>query len=110
VSLVDVLPRLATGTYQVTREGATTYDGDGRAVIAAGVTLQLSLVVQPAGAKELLRLPEGDRTGDLISVWSATELQLRDVIAYDGSTWQVEAAGRWSAGGFWECLARKVTP
>lgn len=109
MSLVDVLTRLSTGTYSVTREVPAGFL-EGRPVFNDPVVLQLPLVLQPASAKELLRLPEGDRTGDVLSVWSTTELQLRDVITAQGFDWQVEQAGWWAAGGFWACLARKVTP
>lgn len=64
------------GAESITR---TTYavgswSSTGRWVSGAGTTSTITASVQPAGAKELDLLPEGDRVRDPRAVWTATEL------------------------------------
>jgi hypothetical protein len=60
-------------------------------------TINTTASVQPASSKDLLLLPEGERTRETVKVYTATELFTVDVVAsrpadrfvYDGRTFEV---------------------
>lgn len=70
--------------------------------------------VQPLGGKDLMRIPEGDRTRKRLKLYSADEalISLRvdliesDVIPYDGSSYQVESVEKWPS--YWKIIVAEV--
>jgi hypothetical protein len=115
MSLSDAILSLSTGTYTVTRPGAGTWT-NGLFVEGTASTFQIQASVQPASPKDLQRLPEGERTMNVIVIFTTTELllasqaarTLSDRIAYRGANYEVEDVDVWESGGFWKCLARKI--
>jgi hypothetical protein len=115
MSLSDAILSLSTGTYTVTRPGAGTWT-NGVFVEGTASTFQIQASVQPASARDLLRLPEGERTSDVIAIYTPTELRassqpdrtLSDRITYRGALYELEHVEFWESGGFWKCLARKI--
>lgn len=73
----------------------------------------LSCTVAPATGKDLLKLPEGDRTQEVKHVFSQTMLQLEpspDQIVYRGIVYELRTVEDWrDHGGFVHALAVKKT-
>jgi hypothetical protein len=115
--LAGTVGRLSTpGTLTATRRAAGTTDGRGRAVEGATSTFPLQGSVQPVTGRDLLRLPEGLRTRELVAIISATELHtanaaagtVADVVAYQGASYEVQSVEDWSLlGGYWRVVAAK---
>lgn len=108
----DAIDTLATGTYTVTRSAASTYSG-GRKVAGSTSTLTVTGVMVPLTGRQLERLPEGQRSGELRAFYTKTSLQTAgegvaaDVISDDGRTWEVEDVDDWSdSGGYCVAIAR----
>ena len=67
--------------------------------------------IQPANAETLERLPEGDRNGDAISIYTPTELTSgtdsvqADVVIYNNARYLVKTAWNWGDYGFCHAVA-----
>lgn len=114
--LSGVVESLFVETIVIERRGATTrVDGD--VVEPLPTKIRMRANVQPASPRDLSRLPEGDRTGEVILVLTAKrvrtgDLQTKvqpDVVCYDRKRFEVLAVEDWSRqSGQFETLARKV--
>lgn len=80
----------------VKRYAAGTWSG-GRHTAGAETTVTITACVQPGGMKEMMSLEEGERTKDLIAVWTPSLLRTIDEVAgtdadrilFEGAYWQV---------------------
>lgn len=83
-------------TVTLRRYGAGSWSG-GRWTSGSYTTVTITGSVQPGGMKELMTLEEGDRTKDMIAIWTQSPLYTEnetigtaaDRIVWDGSLWQV---------------------
>lgn len=106
--LSDVISNLATGVYEVVRPNPAGYDSTTGLAEPDGAPTEFDIVacVQPASGKELQRLTEGRRSKTVWSVWTATALELEDVINIGGAECEVEHVADWTAAGnFCKALA-----
>lgn len=96
-------PGFKTGDYTVTRPGAVTNDGHGRAVHAAPTTFSISASIQPLSDRDLRVLPEALHAEDLRKVYTMTELRGEpqpDVITDTDGAWAVVGRPqRWQGRG-----------
>jgi hypothetical protein len=113
--LSGVVLDLASGSYTVTRGSPTTGGTDGRAVVASPSTFSIKASVQPLNGRDLLRLPEGERSTERVKVYSPTQLfttgagQVADLISVLGISYEVETAQVWGPNGnFWKMICRAV--
>lgn len=111
MSMGVVIARLAQGRFTVTRPSGSYVAG--RWVEGAATILEITASIQPATPKELQRLPEGDRTRDVIAIWTTTELRVgegaqADRVSYGGATYEVQAVERWDLGAYWKALAARA--
>lgn len=105
------------GGLPVTRRAAGSYV-KGLYVPGASSSFVLDpVIVQPAGKKEVARLPEGLRTREAIALHTTVELftaddpggRQGDQILYNGKTYEVQAIENWSAiVTYYYCIATKV--
>jgi len=112
-----VVKRFAlTADLMIERFGGGAYV-DGRWVNEQPTQVALTANVQPAGGRQLMRLPEGDRTRDNITVWSTSELRPvaraqgkpGDLVLWNGERYEVIQLNDWSANGdYWEATCAKV--
>lgn len=89
--LIDA-PGIKTGDYTVTRPGAVTNDGHGRAVHAAPTTFTISAAIQPVKDRDLRLIDAARHTEDLRKVYTKTELRgepLADIITDTDGDWEV---------------------
>lgn len=94
--------RIMTGAYSealdVLREqpgeGAIVYV-DGKPVRRLPVKLRIHGSVQPLTGTELLIVPEGDRTTEQYSVYTADDLRLSDKIQRKGAVLEVQQVSDW---------------
>ena len=97
-NLALTVTRTAAGT---TLKGRYTPGATSTVTLAVG-----TFIVQPMGARDLLRLPEGLRTSEAKKLWSTVELKVEpdpDVVTYGGRSYQVHALTDWSyAAGYFE--------
>lgn len=127
-NLVGALRRLGTGAYTVTRTGAGDYGdalplslpyaaGDGIARLPAPTTFSIQASIQPVSGRDLLRLPEGLRTQQLVCIYTDTALQTAlapsgnqaDVVAYKGQDFECQTILDWSdSGDFFKVIAQKI--
>jgi hypothetical protein len=115
LSLADAISSFATGTYNVTRPTPGTTTGG---VYQEGATQSFVLTgcVQPLGSRDLLRLPEGERSRERVKLYTTTELRvataggsLSDRVVYRGATYEVESVEPWDElGGFFTIVLRKM--
>jgi len=116
MDLSSVISDLASGTtYAVTRRAPATYDADGRLVPGSTTALVITASIQPLEGRDLLRLPEGLRTKELLKIYSSTQLFVQgagqdpDTVIYQGFPYQVETAEQWGENGnFWKMIVRKA--
>lgn len=106
---------LMTGTYTVTRSAAGAYGTDGRFVAGSTSTFSITASVQPLDGRDLLRLPEGLRTSEVLKIYTKTRLFVQgagqdpDSVAIDGVPHQIEMVETWGpAGNFYKAYARAV--
>lgn len=102
--------RAAAGSYDFANGGRWTGAGTDAAVIRASV--------QPASEKDLLRLPEGLRTRDMVTILTDDELRTAnetaqteaDRIEHQGEQYEVVAVERFEMGqlNHYDCVARRV--
>ncbi len=111
------------GGISVERHSATTPDSDGDPTVGPLQRFNvIPAVVQPATGRDLLRLPEGDRSKGAIIVHTKRRLRtslesrglMADEILYtpggdaEPIRYTVATSGDWSiAGGFYRCIALK---
>lgn len=115
--LASTIRRLGGGPVTVTRRAAPTTDGHGRALQGATSTHSITANVQPATGRDLLRLPEGQRTREHIAIWTDGDLRTAnehagtpaDVVTWKGRTYEVQLIEPWSdLGGYVKAVAAKV--
>ena len=79
--------------------------------------ISMRAIVQPATPRELMRLPEGDRTRETMLVHTKSQLvtttvkdkKLADRMRYDSRTWEIVRCEDWSRqGNFWRSFAQKI--
>lgn len=79
---------------------------NGRKSEGAETTFTSIMSIQPMGDKELLILPEGQRTRRTVKAYTATQLKTGDKAAgtspdkviYDGATFEVQRVEKWDDG------------
>lgn len=114
-NLSGAIRNLSTGSYPVERSGPTTW-ANGLAVSGPSTSFTITAVIHPAGEKDLRRLPEGERSGDLIVVFTRTHLRtaeagggLSDRVTYQGRAYEIEDVENWGeAGDYFKAIARRV--
>lgn len=90
---------LSTENITVRRIG-TTVDANGRSSETGTILKIKNVSVQPISGADLRRLPEGFMGTAGVSIWSATELRLRDrVKTADGEQFEVEGLSEWHRSG-----------
>ncbi len=106
---------LASGIYPVTRSLPGTYGTEGRFIPGTQSFFTISASVQPLEGRDLLRLPDGLRTHELLKVYSPTQLFVQgagqdpDQITLQGVQFQVETSEQWGDdGNYWKMIVKKV--
>lgn len=115
--LSSTIGRLSGGqALTVSRRGAGTLD-HGRFTPATPTTFDIAASVQPVSGRDLLRLPEGLRTRELVAVFTGGDLRTADEAAglaadrfvYGGRTYEVQTLEDWTQlGGYRKAIAAKV--
>lgn len=54
---------------------------------------------QPLAGLEILQVPEGDRTRELLNWFTEDRLKLTDIVTRDGTEFEVQTAENWSMSG-----------
>lgn len=114
MSLVGVIRRLGVPV-QVTRTSPGSYV---KGVHQPGESSTFGIVasVQPASGRDLLRLEEGQRTRETITVFTPDDLRTADEAAgtpadrieWQGSLYEVQLVENWTPGRFRKALASKI--
>lgn len=114
MDLSGVVLGLASGSYSVARS-LGGYDGDGRYYPGTISTFNIQASVQPLKGRDLLRLPEGLRTEELVTIYTPTQLftqganQDPDVVTVAGLQYQVQTVEQWGPdGSYWKAIAAKL--
>jgi hypothetical protein len=116
VSLADTVIRLASGTYTAARQTGGMY-ANGIWVPLSFSTFEIVASIQPASGEDLVRVPEGVRTRELVTVFTPTELQVKnapagteaDRVAYKGATYEVQTVEKWDeSGSYYRAVAAKI--
>lgn len=101
----SLFARLGGGPLTVERAAPDTYDVHGRLVAGGVTTSTVTAAVQPVTGEDLRRLPEGLRASAAVTVWAAGELQLGDVLVYEGRRYSVGHVEKWFAASYWRAVA-----
>lgn len=109
-NLSGIVLSLATETGTVTRYATDTYDVNGRAVPRAiGASLTCRLSVQPISGADRRLLPEGIDETEVVSLWSATSLVMRDRVVLERGAYEVIHLDRWEgSGAYCKAIAKKL--
>jgi hypothetical protein len=112
--LADVVDTFSDN-YTVTRSGLISYDQNGDPVTGSTGTLTIRACVQPIMGRDLMRMPEGWRTQELLAIFTTTELFTKasanepDTISVNGVNYQIQQVERWAdLGNYWRAVAMKV--
>lgn len=117
MGIAGAITRLGGQTATVQRRAASSML-NGRVVAGTSTTIPLTASIQPSTPRELLRLPEGLRTKQTITVVALVALRTADeaagtppdVITYEGSSYEVQSVESWSFRGttYWRALATRI--
>lgn len=94
--------------YSVTRNTGAYVSGSW--VAGTPSTVQPWMSVQPLDGRDLLLIAEGDRTKEIIKLYSSLALQtqgdgqMADTFTYNGKTFLVDQVQAW--GPFWKVIAK----
>lgn len=102
-SLIDAFSEQVT----VTRDDASGTWSNGVFVPNGTTQFTVKMSVQPMNGKELLNVPEAQRTRRLVKGYCATELktgdqesvQQADIVTYNGSDFEVQTVEYWRSSG-----------
>lgn len=114
MNLTGPIAAFLTGTYSVTRKARATLDLNGDPVAGTVTTVSVRGCAQPSTGRDLMRLPEGLRTNEVLALWSLDELKTAggsyepDSVSIDGESYQVASVERWTTGRYWKALVVKV--
>lgn len=116
IDLASVIMNLQTGVYTVSRIANATYGTDGRAIPPVPKTFTIVGNVQSMTGRELRLLPEGMRTKELLTLYTATELFTQqagndpDTVTVDGIPYYVWKAERSKAktGNYFKIILGKI--
>lgn len=111
----------STSLYQVTRRALATAVR-GRASPPSTSTVPITASVQPASGRDLLRLPELQRSNETRVVFTSTPLMIAgegvpfmsDLVAIDGRLWEVQHVESWEAspmtdGAYYRVIVQATT-
>lgn len=106
---IDLVPE---SSVTVTRFALDSYDDHGVAnARTVAATLALSCSVQPIGGEELERLGFAFKSHEVLAVWSATRLLMRDRLAIAGRAYSYEVfhVDAWSdVGAYSKVLVKRL--
>lgn len=103
---------------EVTRQGAGSYANEGVFTPGASVVSSWPAVVQPANAADITNfLPEGERTNNVIKIYSAQLIQMSDgesvqadTLVWQGASYRVAFSKPWNLHGYYFVLAVGYVP
>ncbi len=115
----SLLASFQTGTYTVTRTPIGTVQ-HGKEVVGTPTTLFIDATVYPATGMELLRLEEGRRSNETMTVITSTLLYVdgaesaneADIVTIGGTDWEVQNRETWtdprSGSVAYRCIVQAV--
>jgi hypothetical protein len=115
MSLQNVIARMKTGTYAVSRETITFSDGFG--IPGVPVTFTIDASVQPLPGAELSDNGEGKMVASKLELWTTYTAGLQiettstspDVVTVDGVRYRVVTANHFGIrSNHWRCTLEKV--
>jgi len=105
-----------TRTVVLRRPRQGTLENEGEYSVPYGES-EITAIVQPATTAEVQMLPEGNRIGEVISVWSGEELRATDgklrepdVLVVDGVHYRVTHLEPWPEAGYFRAFAGRFVP
>jgi hypothetical protein len=119
VSLLDSLADFVTGTYTVTRTVTGGYDVHGKNVAGSTSTLSVDASLQPLTGRDLMALPEGQRSQETQWFYAAVQMHGRepgfepDKVTIDGEPWVITSVEKWVDGDdvWYRCkVSRRAAP
>lgn len=109
MNFTSALARFGTGTYTVTRRAAGSVGTDGVLSPGSPSTFQIAASVQALNGRELQRLSQGVRVAERRKLYTATALQVLDVVAIGTEQWEVEEVADYQdLGSFGKYVVIKV--
>jgi hypothetical protein len=114
--LTDAIAELSSGAYTLRRPAAAVVVG-GRVQAATFSDSAITGSLQPAGGRELQRLPEGLRQREARVFFTPTELRAGssttqpDRLVIDGDEWEVSTVEAWAElGGYYQAIVTRDPP
>lgn len=121
MSATDLIEEFAEDV-TLTRYGTGGYENGSYAAGSTSVS-SIRMSVQPLGGRDLLNLPEAQRTKIMMKGYCADQLltaqsspsQKADVITHNGIDYEVQAVEPWTSGGstiapFWKVTLAGLNP
>lgn len=111
------IARLSTGIYTITRYTGSAMV-NGRYLLGTAATFTIKASVQIAQGRDLLILPEGLRTKEVVVIFTSAFLTTAktpgsqndaDQLTYLGTQWEIiTSEDRSGPGNYFRCLAKKM--
>lgn len=104
---------------RILRAGPTDVDSEGNVIKAKRKEIAIMAAVQPFSIGEMENLPEGERTKQMIKLYTSDALKLSqneslkasDVVLYNGQCWEVQRTEQWPDGlGHYKSVAVLIQP
>lgn len=89
------------------------YDSDGFPVAPMFTTFTIQASIQPLSGWEILQVPEGDRTRQLLNVFTETqEIQHKDIVVRNGAEYEAQVPEDWTIPGvnvsYWKVRIARI--
>lgn len=109
-NMAPVITALSSQAATKLVRGADTFDSNGRlSSTAYASAVNITVNIQPTGGKDLMRLPEGLREMEVVTIYSVDSLENADRVVTGGVTYQIEGSANWNPNGnYYKAIARKL--
>ena|SRR6185312_15402673 len=83
--------------------------------------IEMTGTIQPASAKDLQQVPQGDRVTGIIAIWSQQQIYtthdtnsvetpgVSDIIEWQGDKYRVQSSVPWVDAGYWKVIAVRMS-
>lgn len=117
IDVSELMSDADMGPQAITLRRPTVVQSPEGDVTSTSADTTITALVQPATPQELQMLPEGSRNGNVVSVWSISEIRVSDgatnesdVLIVAGAFFKVIKLEPWAGNGYFRAFAQGYVP